>query len=156
VFHRCKRAFETRDPVAHVVVVFEIEAVVFDEVRQHFASCSHVFLSPCGVTRLYHTIVSTAKGATTHKTKYDGPMTTTMLIASAAIAARTTRLATHDTLTAPLRDRGPRIWRDFASCPYCIGWWITLATFAGGYAIDQHGTTTAQTIWVWVAAACAL
>lgn len=83
-------------------------------------------------------------------------MTTTMLIASAAIAARTTRLATHDTLTAPLRDRGPAWWRMFAACPYCIGWWITLVTFAGGYAIDQNGTTTAQTIWVWVAAACAL
>lgn len=83
-------------------------------------------------------------------------MTITMLIASAAIAARTTRLATHDTLTAPLRDRGPRLWRDFASCPYCIGWWITLVTFAAGYAITQNGTTTAQTIWVWVAAACAL
>ncbi len=79
-----------------------------------------------------------------------------MLAASAAVAARTTRLATHDTLTAPLRERGPRIWQDFASCPYCIGWWITLGTFAGGYAIDQHGTATAQTIWVWVAAACAL
>jgi len=83
-------------------------------------------------------------------------MTITMLIASAAIAARTTRLATHDTLTAPLRDRGPRIWQDFASCPYCIGWWITLVTFAAGYTIDHNGTTTAQTIWVWAAAACAL
>lgn len=83
-------------------------------------------------------------------------MTAIMIIASAAIAARATRLATHDTLTAPLRDRGPAWWQTFAACPYCIGWWITLVTFAAGYAIDHNGTTTAQTIWVWAAAACAL
>ena len=94
-------------------------------------------------------------GGTTHTT-YHGNMTAIMLIASAAIAARATRLATHDTLTQTLRDHGPRWWREFASCPYCIGWWITLATFAGGYTIAYHGTGLAQTIWVWIAAACAL
>lgn len=81
---------------------------------------------------------------------------TLMLIASAAIAARATRLATHDTLTQPLRDHGPNWWRTFAACPYCIGWWITLATFTAGYAITHHSTAVAQNIWVWVAAACAL
>lgn len=83
-------------------------------------------------------------------------MTAIMIIASAAIAARATRLATHDTLTAPLRDRGPAWWQTFAACPYCIGWWITAVTFAAGYAIDHNGTATAQTVWVWVASACAL
>jgi len=83
-------------------------------------------------------------------------MTAIMIIASAAIAARATRLATHDTLTAPLRDRGPAWWQTFAACPYCIGWWITAVTFAAGYTITYHGSSLAQTIWIWVAAACAL
>lgn len=79
-----------------------------------------------------------------------------MLIASAAIAARATRLATHDTLTQPLRDRGPAWWQTFSACPYCIGWWITAATFAAGYAITTTASTVAQGVWIWVAAACAL
>src|SRR5690625_4295439 len=83
-------------------------------------------------------------------------MTAIMIIASAAIAARSTRLATHDTLSAPLRDWGPAWWQTFAACPYCIGWWITAVTFAAGYTITYHGSSLAQTIWIWVAAACAL
>ena len=80
------------------------------------------------------------------------------MLAAAAIAARITRLATKDTITAPIRqwigDRSA-VWETFVSCAWCIGWWITLAVFAVAYVIWPGHDWSAPQLLVWSAAACA-
>lgn len=81
-----------------------------------------------------------------------------IMLAAAAIAARITRLATKDTLTAPIREWiGDRstAWATFVSCAWCIGWWITIATFAVGYVIWPGHDWSAVQLLVWAGAACA-
>ena len=80
------------------------------------------------------------------------------MLAAAAIAARTTRLATKDTLTAPIRewiDDRSTAWATFVGCAWCIGWWITIATFAVGYVIWPGHDWSAPQLLAWAAAACA-
>lgn len=50
-------------------------------------------------------------------------------------ALRLTRLVTHDTITEPIRDffarsesRGARFVTKLLQCPWCAGFWISLAT----------------------------
>ena len=80
------------------------------------------------------------------------------MLAAAAIAARITRLATKDTITAPIRqwigDRSA-VWETFVSCAWCIGWWITAATYATVYLLWPGSMWTADQVIVWTAAACA-
>jgi hypothetical protein len=48
-------------------------------------------------------------------------------------ATRATRLVTADTIADGVRDRitdGRQWWSDLLSCPYCAGWWLSLATYA--------------------------
>lgn len=99
-----------------------------------------------------------------------------IMLAAAAIAARITRLATKDTLTAPIRE-----WADqrgqptpdpaddeetdetpepekshlavFLGCTYCIGWWITIATFLIAYLIWPGHDWSAPQLLVWAGAA---
>ena len=80
------------------------------------------------------------------------------MLAAAAIAARTTRLATKDTITAPIRQSiGDRsaVWETFVGCVWCIGWWITTATFGVAYVIWPGHDWTAPQLLAWAAAACA-
>lgn len=89
-----------------------------------------------------------------------------IMLAAAAIAARITRLATKDTLTAPLRrwigkrfdgtgpDDDTGFWEEFAGCAYCVGWWITIATFGVAYAIWPGHDWSAPQLLVWAGAAC--
>lgn len=88
------------------------------------------------------------------------------MLAAAAIAARATRLATRDTITAPTRqwigkrfdhtqpgtEPGPA--ETFASCAWCIGWWITLTTYTATYAIWPGHNWSAPQILAWLSAAC--
>lgn len=99
------------------------------------------------------------------------------MLAAAAIAARTTRLATKDVITAPIRewadkrgrspepettadtefDETPELQRShlavFLGCTYCIGWWITIAAFAAAYVIWPGHDWSAPQLLVWAGAA---
>lgn len=79
------------------------------------------------------------------------------MLAAAAIAARITRLATKDTLTAPIREwLGDRstAWATFVGCAWCIGWWITIAVFGVAYVIWPGHDWSAPQLLVWAGAAC--
>jgi hypothetical protein len=89
-----------------------------------------------------------------------------IMLAAAAVAARVTRLATKDTLTEPLRrwigrrfdktalDDDAGFWEEFAGCAYCVGWWITIATFGAAYVIWPGHDWSASQLLAWAGAAC--
>ena len=81
----------------------------------------------------------------------------TILLVGAAF--RLTRLIGWDTVTDPLRrkltglgdwvggDLPPaykRSWDAFLHCPYCLGWWVSLALW-GAWQAWPHGTLVAAT-----------
>ena len=69
-----------------------------------------------------------------------------IMLAAALIAARATRLATRDIITAPIRDWvARRIDR--------TGWWITITTFACAYLVWPGHDWTGPQVIVWIAAA---
>ena len=57
------------------------------------------------------------------------------VIAGAAI----TTIFTLGSIFAGVRARGPRLWRELASCPLCAGWWV-------GAALDLPNALT-RPIW---------
>lgn len=73
-----------------------------------------------------------------------------VLVAATLLSWRLTWLAIGDTLTRRLRERGGERWCEFVSCPWCIGWWISLTTFAGAY-LWQTDTPRLLEITVWLA-----
>lgn len=90
-----------------------------------------------------------------------------IMLAAAAIAARLTRLTTRDVITNPIRRRiggrfdgtapedttGPV--ETFFACAWCIGWWITAATYATVYLIWPGAVWTVDQVIAWAAAAAA-
>ena len=61
-------------------------------------------------------------------------------------AARVTRLVTTDSITEPLRERLTRwpLAYELVTCPWCIGFWISLAWVAVWWTADGRA--------VWLAA----
>jgi hypothetical protein len=46
------------------------------------------------------------------------------LIELVAVAAAITLVFVRGSIFEPLRSRGPKIWRDLASCALCAGFWV--------------------------------
>lgn len=49
-------------------------------------------------------------------------------------SAAVTVVLTQGTIFRPLRERGPKLWRELVSCPLCLGWWIG----AAGIGCNDH------------------
>lgn len=72
----------------------------------------------------------------------------TVLLVLAAF--RVTRLVGWDDLTAPwrlwVRRRFGKGAETFVACPWCIGWWISVAWW-GAWLLWPHATLVAATPW---------
>lgn len=60
-------------------------------------------------------------------------------------AAAITVVLTQGTIFRPLRERGPRLWRELVSCPLCLGWWI--GAFAGWWEVRGLEPLPWATAW---------
>ena len=65
-------------------------------------------------------------------------MTPLTLLVVALAAARTTRLITTDTITEWLRVRlsDRPFWYELVTCPWCIGFWISLGWVLVWWTVD--------------------
>lgn len=52
-----------------------------------------------------------------------------MLVWIVVQSAAITVILTRATLFAWARTRGPKLWREFASCPLCVGFWVGYGLF---------------------------
>lgn len=52
-------------------------------------------------------------------------------------AAAVTVVVTQGTIFRPLRERGPKLWRELVNCPLCLGWWIGAAGALGDTSYSE-------------------
>lgn len=67
-------------------------------------------------------------------------MTSLAFVIVALAAARLTRLVTEDTITEPLRvwaSSRPFVY-ELVTCPWCIGFWISLATVGVWWTVGDR------------------
>lgn len=60
-------------------------------------------------------------------------------------AAAVSVLVTQGDIFRPLREHGPKLWRELVNCPLCLGWWIGAAGAAGD--VPSYSELTLRICW---------